>query len=393
MFANSVAPLFAADAPPGFQASRVTAVRCLLISLLTTDRLSCADATNALGVEWVQQQGLAPFVWQVCRTTPNLSLEAGTQLQMSYYSAVGDAELQRRELHTVLSALLAAGITPIVFKGAALGRTVYPDSICRPMGDLDLWIEPAELPHVQDVLRRLGYAQITNPDRPPALMTQFGGEIHMSGVPSDTGLIELHLSVFLGEWLRHAARVDETSVRVRVSSLELESVPVRLMSPEDALIQSATHLVINHQVSFFAARNLLDMALLARRQSIDWDAVVQRAQAWRLAAVVWLALNLAVNLLGLTEADAAVRVLAPSAFRRHFITRLANPALIVGRRNLSQSRWRYVFLLLLVDRPRDAVKLVFRALWPEREWLIARYGRYTFSTRLRHFLDAARGRI
>ena len=42
---------------------------------------------------------------------------------------------------------------------------------------------------------------------------------------------------------------------------------------------------------------------------------------------------------------------------------------------------------------RDAAKLVFRALWPERAWLIARYGRYTFSTRLRHLFDAARGRI
>jgi hypothetical protein len=37
--------------------------------------------------------------------------------------------------------------------------------------------------------------------------------------------------------------------------------------------------------------------------------------------------------------------------------------------------------------------LVFRALWPERDWLMARYGRYTFSTRLRHLFDAVRGRI
>ncbi len=62
-------------------------------------------------------------------------------------------------------------------------------------------------------------------------------------------------------------------------------------------------------------------------------------------------------------------------------------------RDLSASKWRYVFLLLLIDRGRDALRLIFRALWPEREWLIARYGRYTFATRLRHLFDAARGRI
>jgi two-component SAPR family response regulator len=61
--------------------------------------------------------------------------------------------------------------------------------------------------------------------------------------------------------------------------------------------------------------------------------------------------------------------------------------------DLSASKWRYMFLLLLVDRGRDAAKLIFRTLWPEREWLSARYGRYTFITRLRHLLDAARGKI
>jgi hypothetical protein len=37
--------------------------------------------------------------------------------------------------------------------------------------------------------------------------------------------------------------------------------------------------------------------------------------------------------------------------------------------------------------------LFVRALWPEREWLIARYGRYALATRLRHLVDAARGQL
>jgi hypothetical protein len=46
-----------------------------------------------------------------------------------------------------------------------------------------------------------------------------------------------------------------------------------------------------------------------------------------------------------------------------------------------------------VDRKRDAVKLVYRALWPENEWLRARYGQSGWRTRLRHVFDAGRGRI
>ena len=68
---------------------------------------------------------------------------------------------------------------------------------------------------------------------------------------------------------------------------------------------------------------------------------------------------------------------------------------LVEMRDLSQSKWRYVYLLLMVDRKRDAVKLVYRALWPENEWLRARYGRsgWPLRARLRHMFDAARGRI
>jgi hypothetical protein len=111
------------------------------------------------------------------------------------------------------------------------------------------------------------------------------------------------------------------------------------------------------------------------------------------ATPLWLVLNLAVDLVGLEEAQEAVRQLQPSALRQRMIRRFVSAESLVEMRDLSASNWRYVFLLLLVDRGRDAVKLVFRALWPEREWLIARYGRYMFTTRLRHLFDAARGSI
>jgi hypothetical protein len=54
---------------------------------------------------------------------------------------------------------------------------------------------------------------------------------------------------------------------------------------------------------------------------------------------------------------------------------------------------RFVLQLLLVDRPRDALRLIFRALWPEADWLAARYGRAGVGVRWRHLLAAVRGKI
>ncbi len=378
---------------PGSLPSRVAAVRRLLASYLTRDGKHCAEATNVLGVEWLRQQGLAPLTWYMCNTPSSLSPEIREQLQHLYYSAVGDAELHRRELHTVLRSLQAAGIWPVAVKGAALCWTVYPDPACRPMGDLDLWIRSEELPGAQKMLRDLGYRQVSNPDRPPELMEHFGGEIHMTGAGDGSGLVELHLSIYLGEWLRRTASIDEAAVRERVVRLWWNETPLDVLLPEDALIHLVTHLAINHQLSFFTMRGLVDIALLARYYPVDWNIIVQRARTWRVATAVWLVLSLAVDLAGLAEATEAARQLQPSALRRRLIGRFANAEALVMMRDLSASKWRYVFLLLVIDRGRDALRLVGRALWPEREWLVARYGHYSFVTRLQHLFGAVRGRI
>jgi hypothetical protein len=224
-------------------------------------------------------------------------------------------------------------------------------------------------------------------------MEHYRGEIHMTGSSADQGLIELHLSVFLGEWLRHTTSIDEVAVRARAMSAPWHNERVALLSPEDAVLQLIVHLAVNHQLSFFTLRSLVDIALLVRHDTVDWNIIVQRARAWRLATATWLVLSLAVDLAGLNEAAEAERQLRPSALRRRWLERFANPEALVAMRDLSARRWRYVFLLLLIDRGRDVARLIFRTLWPEREWLSARYGRYSFATRFRHFFAAGRGKI
>ena len=54
--------------------------------------------------------------------------------------------LHTSELTGVLDALDAASVTPVLFKGAVLAYTVYPDPGCRPMGILDLWIDLDAMP-------------------------------------------------------------------------------------------------------------------------------------------------------------------------------------------------------------------------------------------------------
>jgi hypothetical protein len=141
------------------------------------------------------------------------------------------------------------------------------------------------MPAGQAALADLGYVQRLKASRPIALQADRDGEIQMVGQQRGEGLIELHYGVFAGEWLQRTTRVDRAGIRQRLRPTTLLGQEVFLLAPEDAFIQIAVHLVVNHQLSLYPLRSLVDLALLAQ-QGLDWALVVERAGDWRLGAVV-----------------------------------------------------------------------------------------------------------
>lgn len=65
--------------------------------------------------------------------------------------------MRARELGSVLTALDEAGVRPVIFKGAALARQVYPRPFLRPHGDTDLLIRETDVPLVHRALEARGY--------------------------------------------------------------------------------------------------------------------------------------------------------------------------------------------------------------------------------------------
>ena len=113
-----------------------------------------------------------------------------------------------------------------------------------------------------------------------------------------------------------------------------------------------------------------------------------------MAAATWLVLDLADALFGLPDAEADRRVAAPPyAAMRALLGRFVGADSMLAGRDLTHGPLRFVYQLLLVDRTRDAARLLGRALWPEDEWLALRYGIVTPSIRWRHLFAALRGQV
>jgi putative nucleotidyltransferase-like protein len=151
-------------------------------------------------------------------------------------------ELAVRELQAALVALEAGGIEPIVFKGAALAHTHYPQTWLRPRLDADLLIAPEHRWRASEILVGLGY------QRPPMI----SGELvsyqmmfvreHSIGVEH---VLDVHWKIADRQAVADALTYDE--LRTRSDRITVRGSGMRVPSPIDALLIACIHRAAHHR--------------------------------------------------------------------------------------------------------------------------------------------------
>ncbi len=329
-----------------------------------------AQQNRTASANWLIERELGPLAHAKFRQN---APELAQLLQADTFTAMAQIGIHFSNLAQITNAFVQENIPLILLKGAALGQTVYDDPLGRIMSDIDLWVQDADVPRAVEALLALGYQQRQEKaERPLALQQQSKGEICFVQPDAVWGLIELQWSPFPGWWLQHTAAIDDTAIWSRKEPLP-DGLAYQLAA-EDMIIHSAIHMSINHQFDILTTRHLVDMALTAQKRGVDWQIVADRAQKWQVATAVYTALTLLEQLIGLDRLDEVLSQLQPSRLRRHLLHRYVSVESVVAGREAKRSHSRYILLLLLVDRPRDMLILLFRTLWPESAWLDARYG-------------------
>lgn len=334
-------------------------------------------------VEWLNGQGLAPYIYFRLRTSKllaQLAEESRDALQTYYrYGALLEAIQHDEAIATVLTALAEAGVETVILKGMALAHTVYPTPRYRLKGDLDLWIQPQQSSVAIAALQKVGYQSRAKERRPPAFTTLYGGEVQLVSDMPGSGLVEVQWPPIRGEWARLTSLVDHEGIWARRVPFVLEGLQMALskmiyiMSPEDMLLHLCFHQGISHQFGIPWLRALLDVHLLIKASQLDWEAVVTRSEAWRMTTVVWTVLTLSQRLLGTPIPERIETTLSPTPLRRRLIERLQLERATLEMWTVRFQPRRFPIQLLLTDRPSDALNLLWRAIFPEREWLQARY--------------------
>ncbi len=230
----------------------------------------------------------------------------------------------REALGRTVNAVNAAGATPILLKGAALGVSAYPAFAERPIADLDLLVSAETSRAAWDALVAAGWVRRLDPGYDGFFEDHH--HLHPLVDPAQPFVVlELHTELFPDTG---AFALDADRLRTHAERCTDPGLPALLPSRIHAILYSALHFSWSHQLEMGTWRMLLDMQHLLDG-SVDEDALVAEAVATRAATSLYWPLRLARSLADVDVSDTLLHRLAPkrsgivlASIERHFTSML-----------------------------------------------------------------------
>jgi hypothetical protein len=195
------------------------------------------------------------------------------------------------------------GISVMLLKGMHLARFVYAEPALRTMADVDILVRREHLAEAERVFLEHGYGPTPRPDLEE--FCRWSNHLAKLSKP-DAPVFEVHWHI---ERPTSPFTIDIEGLWERSQAATLESVPVRLPAPEDAIIHLALHGSYHHRFDRSALKGMVDIHTLVVRQkdAIDWAALVKRAIDWGAAGFLYSTLRLTTDILGTPVPESVLR--------------------------------------------------------------------------------------
>lgn len=239
---------------------------------------------------------VAGWLYEAVADLPEAPAALLAGLEESHLDAV------QRHLHglwqlTRIGATLdSAGVRWVVVKGPVVVDLLHGPLGRRRYKDLDVLVHPADFGTALEALRADGGALL---DRNWSLLRRdLRAQVHLA-LPSG---LDLDLHWDLVNVHRHRMAIDTGAILGRRQTVDLGGVSVPTLDPADTIIHLAVHAAISGGDKLMW---LKDIERAVARRPPDWDALVDRSQAWRVAGSVGLLLERARTVL---SADVPINV-------------------------------------------------------------------------------------
>lgn len=275
-------------------------------------------------------------------------------------------------LEEVAMTLSNYGIPIVALKNAGIAKGIYPVLACSPMGDIDLLVSFSDFHKGHEILiNELGFifkfrSELEEEDLEEAF--KGGGTEYYKEVDGYTVWLELQWRPIAGRWIQphNEPNGDELIKR----SKSIEGSAVRILSPEDNLLQVCLHTAKHSYVRAPGFRLHSDVDRIVRYQDINWDVFTANVLRLQLKTAVYFSLYYASQLLETPIPEKVFKSLEPVWFRKKIIGHYVRQAGIFNQKEKKFSRLGYIiFNLALYDSMGENLKSIF----PPKETMKLRY--------------------
>ncbi|MGH7206014.1 MAG: signal peptidase I [Nitrospiraceae bacterium] len=262
----------------------------------------------------------------------------------SQVSSINKRSLDK--LTTVLTRFRAGGIDCILLKGADILSRLYGVRGMRPMVDVDLLVREHDLAAIDEIVTALGF--LPEIDGNPAYRD-----------PENALALDLITEVWYSD--------DLEGIWQRAVQRTLEGLPVKGMGAEDLLIFLTAYTVLHR--GCFSPSYPKDLALLVRKEPLDWEFIVDEAFRRHLKVALYHGLSYAVRREAIPIPDHVFTRLAPSGPTEKTLAWLLQK-LVTDRFEDGISH----FLLFITQPGAKKWWWLQKAFCPPRAFLQYRYG-------------------
>lgn len=218
-------------------------------------------------------------------------------LKTSYHQTAMANLFLFQETRSIIEALNLAGIPAILFKGSALAIEIYGQAALRPCSDVDMLVAREKLPEVKKIFFDNGFSF------PKDLIDErfyYRNHFHIAfnkPLKNAAVQIEVHWNL-MDKYLLKGTNIDE--IWKRKQPLAFEGLQTYGLAPEDEIIYLALHTLKHGYMNPYIAshptryRHIFNPAaenrllwfvdlkkiLMARKDTVDWNLLHERAARW-----------------------------------------------------------------------------------------------------------------
>lgn len=284
------------------------------------------------------------------------------------------------------------GIPIVALKNGGIALSMVTDSGKCPMGDIDILVEKRDFMAVHKELIEFGFkfrfrSDYEEEDLGKAFID--GGTEYFYKMP-DGGKMWLEMSwrPIAGRWIRYDK--EPKSDDLVVNSIKLSNNGLRILAPEDNLLQVAVHTAKHTYVREPGFRLHLDVDRVVKHAGINWTLFLDKVNRTSVRTAVYYSLLIPSVVFGTPVPGYVLEELKPGRVKNWIIERMLNKAGLLHPTTKKFSRAEFLVIQALIyDNITDLVRVLFPGLQFMKDKYLFRFTLlYPFYCTL-HLLDLA----